>query len=316
MTEPRSRPTTSDVDPRSFTERARIAWPPLPLRAWQDTRDTIHRWAQVVGKLQLAWSPMANHWWNVALEVTPRGVGSGVLACGDRWFDLELDFINDLLRIRISDGTEEAVPLRARPVAEFYAEVVATLARVNIACPISPVPTEVDDLVPFDQDLHHRAYDKPYVLAFWQIAARVAGIMRQFRGGFVGKSSPVQLYWGHLDLALTRFSGRPAPPYGNRIERESSSHEQFAVGWWPGDSRLEKPAFYAYAWPEPAGFPTAPITTPHAYYHPGLHGFYLDYDDARAAPDPDALIRDFFEQTYAAAADLGQWDRAALERHG
>lgn len=307
----------STVEPPRHTRAplAGTAWPPLPYDAWRESRDTLHRWTQIVGKLQLALTPQTNHWWNVALEVTPRGVASTVLPCGDRWLDLELDFVNDALRIRVSDGMETRVPLAARPVAEFYLETMDSLRRLGIECQISPIPQEVDDRLPFDRDDQHRAYDKRSVMDFWHIVARTAELMRRFSAGFVGKESPVQFYWGHLDLALTRFSGRPAPyATENPIEREAYSHELFSVGWWPGDHRLEKAAFYAYAYPEPPGFATADVATPHAYYHPQLHGFYLDYDDARAVDDPDRLIADFFQATYERAADLGRWDRAALER--
>lgn len=294
---------------------AGTAWPPLPYDAWRESRDTLHRWTQIVGKLQLALTPKTNHFWNVALEVTPRGVASTVLPFGDRWLDLELDFVADALRIRVSDGSEARVSLGARPVAEFYLETMESLRRLGIECPISPVPQEVDDRQPFDRDHQHRAYDKRSVMDFWHIVARTADLLRRFSAGFVGKESPVQFYWGHLDLALTRFSGRPAPlSTVDPIEREAYSHELVSVGWWPGDPRLEKAAFYSYAYPEPPALPTTTLATPHAYYHPQLHGFYLDYDDARTADDPDRLIADFYQETYAAAADLAGWDRAALER--
>jgi len=290
-------------------------WPELPLAAWRDTCETLHRWAQILGKVQLALTPRINHWWNVSLEITPRGFSTSRLGSGDRWFDLELDFFDDVLRLRVSDGTIQTVPLAARPVAEHYADTMAMLRRAGVDAPISPRPAEVEDRTPFDRDTRHRAYDKAYVLAFWRIVARSAAIFTKFRAGFVGKSSPVQLYWGHLDLSLSRFSGRRAPPATlDAIEGEAYSHELFSVGWWAGDARFERPAFYAYAAPEPAGFAAAAIATPHAYYHAPLRGFYLDYDDVRRAPDPEALILDFCNATYGAAADLGGWDRAALER--
>jgi hypothetical protein len=290
-------------------------WPVLRLDAWRDTCETLHRWAQILGKVQLALTPTINHWWNVPLEITPRGFSTSTLARGDRWLDLELDFFEDVLRLRVSDGTTSTVPLAARTVAEHYADTMAMLQHAGVDAPISPRPAEVEDQTPFDRDTRHHAYDKPYVLAFWRIVARSAAILTKFRAGFVGKSSPVQFYWGHLDLSLSRFSGRRAQATSHdAIEREAYSHELFSVGWWAGDGRFEKPAFFAYAAPEPAGFATAAIPTPHAYYHAPLHGFYLDYDDVRRAPDPEALILDFCNATYEAAANLGGWDRAALER--
>jgi len=291
----------------------REPWPPLPLDAWRDTCETFHRWAQIVGKIQLALTPTINHWWNVPLQITARGVGTGVLAYGDRWVDLELDLFDDVLRMRVSDGTAHTVAL-AGTVSTAYTVTMAMLRAAGIDVRVSPVPCEIADHTPLDRD-PHRAYDKPYLLAFWRILARATLVLTKFRAGFVGKSSPVQFYWGHLDLSLSRFSGRRATaPLADPIEREAYSHELFSVGWWAGDERFPKPAFYAYAAPEPPGFATAKITTPHAYYHAPLRGFYLDYDDVRAAADPEALILDFCNQTYEAAANLGHWDRAALER--
>ncbi len=302
-----------DVHPMSVMST--FTWPALPLEAWNDTRETVHRWSQIVGKIQLALTPMENHWWNVPLHVTPHGIGTSTMWGGDRWLDLELDFVDDVLRMRISDGTGWAVPLRARPVAELYAEVIENLRTTGIACAISPVPVEIENRIRFDRDVEHRAYDKRYVLACWQIFARTSAILERVRVLYLGKTSGVQLYWGHFDLALSMFSGRPAPPItADAIEREAYSHELIALGWWPGDGRFPKPAFYSYAAPEPAGFPTADIAIPHAYYHPPLRGWYLDYDDARRASDPDALIHDFFIATYTTAAALAGWDRDALER--
>lgn len=291
-------------------------WPALPLAAWRDTCETLHRWAQILGKIQLALTPTINHWWNASLEVTPRGFSTQPLVAGDRRLDLELDLLEDVLRLRVSDGTTSAVPLAARPVAELHAEAMAMLRGAGVEVRISPIPAEVEDRTPLDRDTRHRAYDKPYVLAFWRIVSGAAAIFEEFRAGFVGKSSPVQFYWGHLDLSLSRFSGRRAPPPAtlDPIEREAYSHELFSVGWWAGDGRFEKPAFYAYAAPEPEGFAAAPIATPRAYYHAPLRGYYLDYDEVRRAPDAEALILDFCNATYEAAADLGGWDRAALER--
>lgn len=289
-------------------------WPALPLAAWHDTRETLHRWAQILGKYQLALTPRINHWWNVPLEITPRGFSTSRLDYRDRWFDLELDFFEDVLRLRISDSTTRTLSLASATVAELYAATTTMLHDAGIAVQISPTPAEIEDRTPFDRDTH-RAYDKAYVLAFWSIAARSATVLARFRAGFLGKSSPVQFYWGHLDLSQSRFSGRRAPStIGDPIEREAYSHELFSVGWWAGDSRFQKPAYYAYAAPEPAGFSTATIATPHAYYHAPLRGFYLDYDDVRRAPDPAALILDFCNATYEAVATLGHWDRAALER--
>lgn len=292
---------------------SRTPWPALPLDAWRDTCETFHRWTQIVGKLQLALTTQQNHWWNVPLKITARGIGSDLLVYGDRWLDLELDLFDQVLRLRVSDGTTRTVALEGT-VATAYATTMEMLRSAGIEVHLSPVPCEVADHTPLDRDQRH-AYDTAYLRGFWQAAARSAAVLERFRAGFVGKSSPVQLYWGHLDLSLSRFSGRRAPStLADPIEREAYSHELFSVGWWAGDERFPKPAYYAYAAPEPAGFATTALTTPHAYYYPPLRGFYLDYDDVRRAPDPEALILDFCTQTYEAAATLGHWDRAALER--
>jgi hypothetical protein len=290
-------------------------WPVLPLAAWRDTCETLHRWTQIIGKIQLALTPTINHWWNVPLQITARGFATSALECGDRWFDLELDFCEDVLRLRVSDGTQRHVPLSARTIEDFYADTRAALHQSGLDVRIWTTPAEVDDRTPFDHDTKHHSYDKRYVLAFWRIVAQASAILNRFRARFVGKSSPVLFYWGHLDLNLTLFSGRRAPGViADPIEREAYTHELFSVGWWAGDSRFERPAFYSYAAPEPPGFSRQPITTPNVYYHEPLHGFYLDYDDVRQARDPEALILDFCSETYAAAATLGNWDRGALER--
>jgi len=288
-------------------------WPPLPLDAWRDTRETLHRWAQIVGKLQLALTTTVNHWWNVPLQITARGFGTELLPHDDRVLDLELDFFDDVLRLRVSDGAVRTIAL-AGSVSSFYAETMAMLHAAGVDVHISPIPVEIADRTPFDRDSRH-AYDKEYVLRFWRIASEVTAVLSKFRAGFIGKSSPVQFYWGHLDLSLSRFSGRRASfQTTDPIEREAYSHELFSVGWWAGDDRFPRSAFYAYAAPEPPGFATAAISTEHCYYHPPLHCFQLDYDVVRAAPDPEALILDFCNATYAAAAELGHWDRADLER--
>lgn len=300
------------------TERNQ-AWPALPLPEWRDTYETVHRWAQIVGKIQLVLNPALSHWWHVPLQVTARGLATNsILASGTRWLDMELDFFADVLRIRISDGTAATVPLAARPVSEFYEDTVAALRHAGIPVHIFATPSEIDDRTPFARDIQHHAYDKQWVMAFWRIVGRATLLLTKFRSGFLGKSSPVQFYWGHFDLTLSLFSGRKAayhPPLIDPIEREAYSHELFAIGWWPGDARHEAPAFWSYAAPEPPGFATARITTPGAYYNAALRGFYLDYDEVRNAPDPDGLILDFFHQTYTVAAEFGNWDREALERH-
>jgi len=291
-------------------------WPELPLHEWRATRDTLHRWSQIIGKIRLGLTPTVNHWWNVPLYVSPRGLTTSTIPYGNRWFELELDFIDDVLRLRLNDSADRTVPLRLHTVAEVYAETMSMLRAAGIECHIWRMPVECEDPIPFDRDELHHDYDKRYVLRFWRIVAETTAILTKFRARFLGKCSPVHFFWGSFDLAVTRFSGRRAPPLegANAIEREAYSHEVSSIGWWPGDSRLEQPAFYSYASPEPPGFRDAAISTPHTYYHPTLKGFYLHYDDVRRASDPEALLLDFCQATYAAAAELGRWDRAELER--
>lgn len=294
----------------------RTSWPELPLEAWHDTLETIHRWSQILGKIKLALTPRVNHWWNVGLEPTARGLATGAMPYGDRWFELELDFVDHALHLRTSDGGARSAPLRAQSVAEFFRATMALLDAAGIDVRIWPVPVEIENPIPLDRDEEHHAYDRRYVRALREIVARSAQVMRAFRARFVGKASPVQLFWGTFDLSTSRFSGRraPGPAPANPIEREAYSHEVQSVGWWPGDSRLPHASYFSYIAPEPAGYAMAAIATPGASYEPKLHGFYLPYDEVRGAAHPEALLLDFFQETYAAAADLAGWDRAALER--
>jgi len=291
-------------------------WPELPLHAWKETYDTLHRWTQLLGKIRMALTPRINHWWNVPLYVSARGLTTSTIPYGERWFELELDFIDDALHLRTNDGADRTVSLEARSVAAFFAETMSALHAEGIDCRIWTVPVECEDVIRLDRDERHQAYDKRYVMRLWRILALSSVVLNNFRARFVGKCSPVHFFWGSFDLAVTRFSGRRAPVRegAGAIEREAYSHEVSSVGWWPGDSRLEQPAFYSYASPEPPGFADASISTPHTYYHPTLHGFYLHYEDVRHARDPEALILEFCQTTYEAAANLGRWDRAELER--
>jgi hypothetical protein len=293
------------------------AWPPLPLADWIDTRNTLHRWTQIVGKIRLALTPLVNHWWNVPLYVTARGLTTSKIPYGDRWLDMELDFISHVLRVRTNDGAEHDVPLGPRSVADLYKEIFSVLSSLHVDCRIWPIPVEIiDNPIPLDRDEHHRAYDREAVERFWRILALTDAAFTKFRARFIGKCSPVHFFWGSFDLAVTRFSGRAAPsrPDADTITREAYSHEVSSVGFWPGDSRLEQPAFYSYAAPEPEGFRESAVTPAAAYYNASLAGFYLHYDDIRSTPDPEETLLEFCESTYEAAATLGKWDRAALER--
>ncbi len=293
----------------------RSQWPELPLDAWRDTRETLHRWTQIIGKIKLALMPPVNHWWNVGFYVTPRGITTGTIPYGDRWFEIELDFIDGAARIETSDGDAHGFRLGPFSVADFYSQMMSELHAAGIDARIWPVPVEIEEPIRFDRDDLHHAYDQRYVLRCWQIIAMSTEIFETFRSRFVGKTSPVLFFWGTFDLTTSRFSGRRAPePPVNVIEHEAYSHEVSSVGWWPGDRRLETAAYYSYIAPEPAGYATAAITTPGAYYHDSLRGWYLHYDDARRAKDPRALVLDFCQQTYAAAADLARWNRDELDR--
>jgi hypothetical protein len=293
-----------------------LSWPELPFHAWRETRDTLHMWMQIIGKVKLALTPLINHWWNVPLFVSPRGFTTATMPHGERSLEIEFDFIDDVLRIKPDDGFERLVPLGPRTVADFYEHTMAELRAADLEVRIWAMPVEVENPIPFLEDQTHRSYDKEYVLRFWQIVAHTADILTKFRARFIGKASPVMWFWGTFDLAVNRYSGRRAPPlYGaSIIEQEAHSHEVSSVGWWPGDGRLEQASFYSYVSPEPPGFAQATITTPNAYYNPLLKGFYLHYDDMRTSRHPEQLLLDFAEQTYEAAASLGGWNRPELER--
>jgi hypothetical protein len=297
-------------------------WPALALEEWLETYSTLHRWTQIVGKTRLSHTPMQNHWWNATLYVTARGLTTGVMSEGSRQFDVELDFVAHNLLIRTSEHADRIIPLRAMSVAEFYHEYVLTLQSLEIAPRVWPVPMELPDILRFDEDTTHSSYDPDAAARCWRALAQVDRVLRIFRGRFVGKSSPSHFWWGSFDISCTRFSGRRAPlhPGGipncpDYVTREAYSHECASVGWWPGNTGgLEEPAFYAYAYPEPPGFPDAKIDSADAYYHSGMHEWILPYDSVRNSADPDLILLDFCESTYAAAANFGHWDRAALER--
>ena len=297
-------------------------WPALPLAEWQDTYVTVHRWMQMVGKTRLALAPMQNHWWQVTLYLTTRGLGTSPMPAGDRAVEIEFDFIDHRLVVRTSEGEERSIALAPRSVAEFYDDYVATLAALEIDARIRPVPVELADVLPFPEDRIHASYDADAAQRCWRALLAGDRVLKEFRGGFVGKSSPSQFWWGSFDLACTRFSGRSAPPHPggvpncpDYVTREAYSHECSSVGWWPGNvGGLEEPAFYAYAYPEPPGYATARVEPSGAYYHSTMREWILPYEAVRTRADPEAELLAFCESTYAAAAGLAGWDRAALER--
>ena len=292
------------------------AWPALPLEAWKDTYATLHMWTQIVGKVRLALTPLINHWWNVPLYVDARGLTTSAIAYRDRTFELWFDFIDQQLVLQTSDGLHKVLPLTSRPVAAFYAEVMALLRSSDIQVEIWRMPVEVPDPIPFDEDRVHAAYDADAAQRFWRILLSVQSVFQEFRSRFIGKCSPIHFFWGSFDLAVTRFSGRRAPERdgADRITREAYSHEVSSVGFWPGGGSIKGAAFYSYAAPEPAGFRDAPARPASAHYDSELKEFLLMYDQVRGSPSPDAALLDFCVSTYEAAATLGKWDREELER--
>jgi hypothetical protein len=284
-------------------------WPALPYLEWQATRDTLHMYTQVVGKLRLALSPFEPEWGNVPLYVTARGLTTSPVPYGDLAFDAEFDLIGHELVLRVADGGLERIALRPRAVADFYSDVMGTLARLGIDVTISAVPSEVADPIPFAADREHQSYDRDQVSRFFQVLSRVDLVFREHRAPFVGRTSPVHFFWGSFDLALTRFSGRrfPPPPGAGVIERYASDAEQICVGFWPGNEQHQEAAFYSYAAPKPDGLEAAPIRPAAAAWNDQIGEFLLSYDAVRAAPDSRRVILDFLESTYAAGAARLGW---------
>jgi len=291
-------------------------WPVLPWEEWKETATTLHMWMQIVGKTRLALTPLENHWWNVPLYVTPRGLSTRSMPHHDDLFDIEFDFVNHQLSVRVSSGKSNSIALRPQSVAAFYAEYLDLLGQLDIAVKINPKPVEVASPIPFAEDRQHASYDKDSAHRFWRILQRSDTIFKRFRAGFLGKSSPVHFFWGSFDLAVTRFSGRPAPPRpgADAITREAYSHEVISAGFWPGNGGFGAPAFYCYAAPEPAGLAMERVRPERAFYSHDLKEFILKYDDVREGDSPDSAVLQFLESSYEAAANLAGWDRAALER--
>jgi len=290
-------------------------WPALPYDAWKDTYATLHMWTQIVGKVALAQAPPMNHSWGIAFQITPRGFATRTLPHGSRTFTIEFDFIDQLLIVRASDGAVRTLALRPQSVAAFYRDVMRALAEMRLSVKIWPMPVEVPSPIRFDEDTVHAAYDPEYANRAWRILVQVERVFAGSRCDFVGKCSPAHFFWGAFDLAVTRFSGRLAPPReGPAFMREAYSHEVISHGFWPGGASVLEPVFYGYAVPEPSGLRGAPIEPAEAYYHRELGEFLLPYEAVRRAADPDAAIRQFIDSTYSEAARLGGWDRAALER--
>jgi hypothetical protein len=292
------------------------AWPALPLNEWKDTCATLHMWTQIVGKIRAEFTPLINHWWNVPLYVNARGLTTSLIPYGDRPFELAFDFIDHELVLQSSGGSRSALPLRPMPVADFYEKVFAMLRSSGIEVEIWRMPVEVPDPIAFDEDRVHASYDSDAVQRFWKILLNVQSVFGDFRSSFIGKCSPVHFFWGSFDLAVTRFSGRPAPerPGADPVTREAYSQEVSSVGFWPGSGNIADPAFYSYTSPEPPGFRDWSVQPAAARYDRQLGEFMLMYDDVRNSASPSAMLLDFCQSTYEAAATLGKWERSALER--
>jgi Family of unknown function (DUF5996) len=293
-----------------------VPWEALPYPAWQDTRATLHMWTQIVGKTVLDLTPLVNHWWNVTLLVTARGLGTRLIPCGPEMFDAEFDFVAHRLRIRTLAGGEAGVDLYPRTVADFYREYRARLRELGIDAHIWAKPAEVSDGIRFDEDTVHASYDAQHAARFWRVLARVAGVLEEFRARFIGKCSPVHFFWGGFDLAVSRFSGRPSgtPSGADPMSREAYSHETSSVGFWPGDPSAPDPAFFAYIAPAPGGLAQAKVRPDAAVHSPDFGGWFLKYDAVRESPSPRSVLLDFCQSTYEAGANLAQWPRGQLER--
>jgi hypothetical protein len=300
----------------SWTE----VWPALPYDAWKNTCTTLHLWTQIVGKVRLANTPWVNHSWHVTLYVTPRGLTTSGIPYDGRVFQIDFDFIDQVLLVRVSDGSERRLPLGPRPVADFHDQLIAALAELGIRVRIHGSPNEVPDPIPFREDREHGAYDPHDAQRFWRVLVQVDRVFKQFRTGFLGKVSPVHFFWGSFDHAVTRFSERTAPPHPggvpnlpDSVTREAYSHEVSSAGFWPGGGASDYPAFYSYAYPVPEGFATAPVRPEAAFFHQAMGEFILPYDAVRVADAPDEMLLEFLQTTYEAAANAARWDRAALE---
>ncbi|MBB5346103.1 DUF5996 family protein [Tunturibacter empetritectus] len=300
----------------SAVDGSRMQWPELAWNDWADTAETLHMWTQIVGKTRLALTPLQNHWWNVPLYVTARGLGTSAMDYEDDVLDIEFDFVAHELHLRMSSGTNQTMKLKPRSVADFYAEYLGCLKELGVTVKIDPMPCELATPIRFDLDTEHASYDPEYAHRFWQVLAHAGKVFRAWGTGFLGKVSPVHFFWGSFDLAVTRFSGRTAPtrPGADSIQREAYSHEVISAGFWPGNGGYGAAAFYCYAAPVPDGLTDAKIRPDGAGWDKALGEFVFKYDVVRALASPEKAVMDFLESSYGAAADVARWDRAALER--
>jgi hypothetical protein len=293
-----------------------MQWPELPWGEWAATADTLHMWTQIVGKTRLELTPLQNHWWNVPLYVTAHGLGTSAMTCGDDVLDIEFDFVAHVLHLRLGSGAEKVMKLKPRTVADFYREYLDCLKELGVEVEIWPMPVEVANPIRFDLDTEHKSYDAENAHRFWQVLVNAEKVFRSLGTRFLGKVSPVHFFWGSFDLAVTRFSGRPAPPRpgADMIQREAYSHEVISAGFWPGNGGYGAAAFYCYAAPVPEGLSEVRVRPDAAGWDKALGEFIFKYDEVRAQTSPEGALMEFLESSYAAAADVAKWDRAALER--
>lgn len=296
-------------------------WPPLPFHEWRDTAATLHLWLQIVGKIALVQRPWVNHSWHVALRVTGCGIGTGLIPHESGSLQIDFDFLDHCLRLQHVDGRTARLPLQPQPTAQFYRGVMSSLETLGVAVKIHTMPNELPDPIRFDVDETHRSYDSEYANRYWRVLVQTQRVFEEFRARFIGKSSPVHFFWGSADLAVTRFSGRTAPPHPGGVPhlpdwvaREAYSHEVSSAGFWAGGEQYPQACFYSYAYPEPAGFAVAPVGPIGAHYNDALREFVLPYDAARRAASPDTAVLEFLQSTYEAAASLAKWQRDALEQ--
>jgi len=292
------------------------AWPELSWEAWEPTATTLHMWMQIVGKTRLALTPLQNHWWNVPLYVSARGLTTSAMTCGDDVLDIEFDFLDHELRMRLGSGKNESMTLEPMTVADFYREYLRRLKALGVSVKMWPMPVEIANPIHFDEDTVHSSYDPEYAHRFWRVLAGAETALRAWAPPFLGKVSPAHFFWGSFDMAATRFSGRPAPPRegADSIQREAYSHEVISAGFWPGNGGYGKAAFYCYAAPVPEGLAEKTVLPAAAKWDKALGEFVFPYEDVRRQPSPEAALLEFFNSAYAAAADAAKWDRSALER--
>lgn len=295
-------------------------WPELPYAAWKDTCTTLQLWTQIVGKIRLAQTPWLNHSWHTTLHLTARGLTTSPIPYEKRLFQIDFDFIDHVLLIQVDGGSKSELPLEAQSVAAFQAAVFAALDELGFEITIDRCPNEMPEAIPFHKDTIHASYDAEYAQRFWRVLLQTDRVFKHFRTGFLGKTSPAHFFWGSFDLAVTRFSGRRAPPHpggvphlADAVTREAYSHEVSSAGFWPGGGPVDYAAFYSYAYPTPAGFSEQPVKPAEALFHAGAGEFILPYEAVRAAADPDHTLLDFLQSTYEAAANMAHWDRGALE---